>query len=227
MGAGILPTTIHHGKLYFLFGKENKFADTPGWSDFGGGTDNNETFLQTAIREGGEELTGFLGSDSHLRSLLQQGVFPLDLFNEKHKYRMHIFSYPYNEFLPWYYNNNQSFLQPRLSPHLIQTVKIFEKAEIKWICEDELLKMRSQFRSYFQQMIDKILQNKKDIYHFIQKHSSFSSPSLSPFHSSIKRKTKKRVNNKHRKTQKRKKGKHGIQKQKRIQSQKTKRKNIF
>ena len=24
MGAGILPTTIHNGKLFFLFGKENK-----------------------------------------------------------------------------------------------------------------------------------------------------------------------------------------------------------
>jgi hypothetical protein len=38
MGAGVLPATIHNNKIYFLFGKENKFADTPGWSDFGGGT---------------------------------------------------------------------------------------------------------------------------------------------------------------------------------------------
>jgi 8-oxo-dGTP pyrophosphatase MutT (NUDIX family) len=56
MGAGILPTTIHNNKLYFLFGKENKYADTPGWSDIGGGTDNDETFMQTAMREGTEEL---------------------------------------------------------------------------------------------------------------------------------------------------------------------------
>ena len=61
MGAGILPTSIHRGKLYFLFGKENKYADTPGFSDIGGGQDGNETFLQCAIREGTEELTGFLG----------------------------------------------------------------------------------------------------------------------------------------------------------------------
>lgn len=50
MGAGILPTTIHNNKLYFLFGKENKYADTPGWSDIGGGTDNDETFMQTAMK---------------------------------------------------------------------------------------------------------------------------------------------------------------------------------
>ena len=60
MGAGILPTTIINNKLYFLFGKENKYADTPGWSDFGGGTDNKETFMETSMREGAEELTGFL-----------------------------------------------------------------------------------------------------------------------------------------------------------------------
>ena len=47
MGAGILPTCIYKGKLYFLFGKENKYGDTQGWSDFGGGTDNSETFIQS------------------------------------------------------------------------------------------------------------------------------------------------------------------------------------
>ena len=58
MGAGVLPTTILNGKLYFLFGKENQYEDSaPGFSDFGGGTDNNEKFLETAVREGGEELT--------------------------------------------------------------------------------------------------------------------------------------------------------------------------
>ena len=34
MGAGILPISIHNKKIYLLFGKENKYADTPGWSDF-------------------------------------------------------------------------------------------------------------------------------------------------------------------------------------------------
>ena len=73
MGAGILPTTIYKGKLYFLFGKENKYEQTaPGFSDFGGGTDNNESYLETAIREAGEELTGFLGSDEQIRNMLTQ-----------------------------------------------------------------------------------------------------------------------------------------------------------
>jgi hypothetical protein len=36
MGAGILPTTIHNNKLYFLFGKENQYEDSAHvFSDFG------------------------------------------------------------------------------------------------------------------------------------------------------------------------------------------------
>jgi hypothetical protein len=102
MGAGILPTTIHNNKLYFLFGKENKYEDSAsGFSDFGGGTDNKETFLQTAIREGTEELTGFLGSTNDLRNMLKKyGTYNIDYKSEGYStYRSHLFPYNYNEYL--------------------------------------------------------------------------------------------------------------------------------
>ena len=172
MGAGILPTTIHNNKLYFLFGKENKYEDSaPGFSDFGGGTDNNETYLETAIREAGEELTGFLGNDNDIRKLLKKyGTYNIDYKTGGHNtYRMHIFPFEYDEYLPFYYNNNQRFLQKRLDPKIIQKSKIFEKEEIRWVCVDDLLKMRSQFRSYFQNIVDIILAQKVDIYYFIKK----------------------------------------------------------
>ncbi len=136
MGAGILPTTIHNGKLYFLFGKEGKHEDSaPGFSDFGGGTDNSETFLETAVREAGEEFTGFLGSDSDVRKMLKKyGTYNIDHKTDGHKtYRMHIFPFKYNEWLPYYYNNNQRFLQKRLPANVFKTTKIFEKAEIRWV----------------------------------------------------------------------------------------------
>ena len=60
MGAGLLPICIYKNKIYFLFGKENYTNDTPGWSDFGGGREKNETDIETASREGAEELNGFL-----------------------------------------------------------------------------------------------------------------------------------------------------------------------
>jgi len=172
MGAGILPTTIHNGKLYFLFGKEGKYEDSaPGFSDFGGGTDNNETFLETAVREAGEEFTGFLGNDNDIRKMLTRcGTYNIDYKTDSHKtYRMHIFPFKYNEWLPHYYNNNQKFLQKRLDPKIFKTTKIFEKAEIKWVCVDELKKMRPQFRSYFQNIVDMMLNQKESIRTFIKK----------------------------------------------------------
>jgi len=174
MGAGILPTTIHNNKLYFLFGKENKYEKSaPGFSDFGGGTDNSETFFETAVREAGEEFTGFLGTDSEVRSMLKKnGTYNIDHkstgFNT---YRCHIFPFEYNEWLPHYYNNNQLFLQKRLDANVIKTSRIFEKAEIRWICIDELVKMRPQFRHYFRNIIDKILLEKDAIKRFINSGS--------------------------------------------------------
>jgi hypothetical protein len=163
MGAGILPTTMKNGKLHFLFGKENKFEKSaPGFSDFGGGHENGETQLDTAIREGGEELTGFLGTDVQLRKMLTaSGTVTIDLQNGK--YRTHIFYMNYDPYLEKYYNNNQKFIQNRLDPNVIKTSKIFEKAEIKWICIDDLEKMRPKFRHFFAPIIDNILQNKDAI----------------------------------------------------------------
>jgi hypothetical protein len=108
MGAGILPATIHNGKLYFLFGKEGKFEDSaPRFSDFGGGTDNKESYFETAVREAGEELTGFLGNDAEIRKMLKRfGTYNIDYTADGHKtYRMHIFPLEYNRensYFLWY-----------------------------------------------------------------------------------------------------------------------------
>ena len=69
MGASILPITLINNKICFLFGKERDIDENPGWSDFGGGTEKGETFLDTAIREGSEELTGFLGSPKKIKEM--------------------------------------------------------------------------------------------------------------------------------------------------------------
>jgi hypothetical protein len=172
MGAGILPASIHNNKLYFLFGKENKYEDSAsGFSDFGGGTDNKETFIQTAIREGTEELTGFLGSTNDLRNMLKKhGTYNIDHKSEGYStYRSHIFPYHYNEYLPFYYNNNQRFLQKHLDQNIIKKSKIFEKEEIKWICIDDILRLKKEFRSYYQNIIEIIYREKEEIYKFIEK----------------------------------------------------------
>ena len=72
VGSSILPVTIHNNKLHFLFGKEASLEDTPGWSDFGGGTEPGESIFNTALREGAEELTGFLGNSNELKQHIKQ-----------------------------------------------------------------------------------------------------------------------------------------------------------
>ena len=66
-GGGILPVAIKNDQVYFLFGKENELDDTPGWADFGGGANPGESHLDTALREGSEEINGILGSAEQLR----------------------------------------------------------------------------------------------------------------------------------------------------------------
>jgi 8-oxo-dGTP pyrophosphatase MutT (NUDIX family) len=177
MGAGLLPTAIHNNKLYFLFGKENKYEDTsPGWADFGGGTDNNETLLETSIREGTEELTGFIGSSNDIKQMINKsGTYNVDYVNPIHKfgiYRTHILPYKYEPLLPYYYNNNQRFLQKKLDPKVIKSYRIFEKEEIRWVCIDDLLKMKPQFRNFYQNIIMMLQDQKTEIFNFIKKRSN-------------------------------------------------------
>lgn len=171
MGGSILPTTIHNGQIYFLFGKERDIDENPGWSDFGGGTDKGETFIQTAIREGGEELTGFLGNDTDIRQMLHKyGTYTIDYKSEGYDtYRCHIFPMEYDHLLPHYYNNNQQFLQKRLDPKIIRDTKIFEKTQIKWFSFNDMKKQRNNFRSFYKNIVDLLLENKSKIEIFVNK----------------------------------------------------------
>jgi 8-oxo-dGTP pyrophosphatase MutT (NUDIX family) len=175
MGASILPITVHNGKILLLFGKERDIDENPGWSDFGGGTDKGETFLETAVREGGEEMTGFLGSSEDIKRLLKRfGTFNIDFKSENGygTYRCHIFPIDYDEYLPHYYNNNQRFLQKRLPASIIRDTKIFEKTQIKWFDINELAKRRIEFRSFYRNIIDLILENKTELEQFARKCNS-------------------------------------------------------
>jgi hypothetical protein len=171
MGGSILPVTIHNNKIYFLFGKERDIDENPGWSDFGGGSDKGETLFQTAIREGGEEMTGFLGSSADIKKLLNKyGTYNIDYKSEGYTtYRCHIFPMNYDDKLPFYYNNNQQFLQKRLDQKVIRDTKIFEKTQIKWFSFDEIKKDIKQFRSFYQNIVHLILGNKSAIEGFVNK----------------------------------------------------------
>ena len=133
MGASVLPICVYKGKIYFLFGKERDIDENPGWSDFGGGNEKGETYLETAMREGSEEMTGFLGGIADIRKLLKKyGTFKLEYQAGKYRpYRVFIFPMKYDAKLVEYYNNNQRFLQKKLSPKIIADMKIFEKTLVQ------------------------------------------------------------------------------------------------
>jgi 8-oxo-dGTP pyrophosphatase MutT (NUDIX family) len=173
MGAGILPVAIHNNKLYFLFGKENRFEKSaPGFADFGGGTEPGESYMQTALREGSEELTGFLGDQKDLKKRVKQfGTFNLDYKadNTEKVYRTFIFPLEYDEKLVYYYNNNQRFIQKHLDEKVIQNTRIFEKSEIQWFTLKDLKKEIHKFRYFYQNIVKNILDNQAKIQKFIEK----------------------------------------------------------
>ncbi len=172
MGASILPVAINNNnELVFLFGKERCTDETVGWSDFGGGTEHGETLLKTAIREGEEELSGFLGNKTHIANTLKQtGYFYID-YNNVYKgvesiYRIYIYPIKYDELLPDYYNNNHHFLQKKMSKNMMTHSKFFEKVQLKWFKISELNKFKPDFRIFYQNIIPLLEKNKNAIKQF-------------------------------------------------------------
>ena len=74
-GAGLLPFARYDGSVYLFLGRENMeggHSASGQWSDFGGGKENDETELETALREGEEELNGLFGNREILSKLIEQ-----------------------------------------------------------------------------------------------------------------------------------------------------------
>ena len=171
MGAGILPTAIYKGQLYFLFGLENEHADTKGYADFGGGRDGNETWMETAIREFTEETTGFWGSEEDIKKQIDNvGSAFLDHQGSKHKndfYRTYIVPFPYDETFVTFYNNNHAFIKKRLPEAVYRESKIFEKSHVVWMSVNELARKKRQFREYYRPIVKLLIDNAPKIHQFV------------------------------------------------------------
>lgn len=173
VAGSLLPVTIHNGELYFLFGKENPLEDSAkGWSDFGGGVEKGETPYQTALREGGEELTGFLGDGKTLQKHIRKngGVYKIT----HNTYHLHLFYLEYDENLPKYYNQNHRFLWNRMDEQLLSKTRLFEKIEIGWFSCDDMRKHIKKFRGFYQEIVEKILADKENVHDFVVKTGKIS-----------------------------------------------------
>lgn len=168
-GSSLLPATIHKGKIYFLFGKECEMEDSAkGFSDFGGGIEKGDNIYESALREGGEELTGFLGDANYLRKYIKTHKGTYDI-NHNHDYHVHIFFLPYDPNLPNYFNNNHHFLWKNMDKKYLNKTKLFEKIEIDWFSLEDIQKRRSEFRSFYQEITDHFIREKTQIRSFLQK----------------------------------------------------------
>lgn len=170
VAASILPVTVCNGELYFLFGKENEMEDSAkGFSDFGGRVEGSESIIETALREGSEELCGFLGDPKQISSLIKKngGTYVLTYGEENKAYHIHIFFMNYDERLPEYFTNQHRFLWNRMDKNILNDSKLFEKQEIKWFCEGELTKSMNQFRSFYRDIMKLIINDLPNIKKFI------------------------------------------------------------
>ena len=168
VAGSILPISFNEkNELCFLFGKENPMEDSAkGFSDFGGRLENKEKPFEGALREGSEELTGFLGNSKQLRTLIKKngGYYKIKV----NTYHIHIFYMPYDSDLPIYYNNNHAFLWDKMDKEILNETRLFEKIEINWFTEKQMQSRKGEFRNFYQEMVDVMLNDEK-IKNFAQK----------------------------------------------------------
>ena len=82
--------------------------------------EKGESRISTALREGGEELTGFLGDAKEISKIIKKnGYYHI---NHKDQYHVHVIKVPYDENLPKYYNNNHVFLWKRNKSLILQYI---------------------------------------------------------------------------------------------------------
>jgi 8-oxo-dGTP pyrophosphatase MutT (NUDIX family) len=168
VAGSILPIAIYKNQLYFLFGKENPLEDSAkGWSDFGGKMEQGETPYTAALREGSEELTGFLGDSSTLRKLINKNGGVYKYVHTEYDYHVHMFLIDYDENLPTYYNNNHHFLWKRMNQNTLNNTRLFEKIEIGWFSVADMKAKRNSFRPFYRNIVDKLLEDIKNIKSFI------------------------------------------------------------
>jgi 8-oxo-dGTP pyrophosphatase MutT (NUDIX family) len=192
VAASLLPFSFCHGELVFLFGKQNNLKESApfGFSDFGGGVESGEKLFECALREGSEELSGFLGDAQALKTHIRKhgGTFHIvHAPTPNAAYHVYLFYLPYDAHLVSHFNQNHEFLWKRMDKKMLNDSKCFEKIEIDWFTEKDILARKKQFRFFYKDILDHILAKKEAIASFGHRCQSQAQHALSP-----KRKTRRK-----------------------------------
>ena len=156
MGGGILPVTVYRNKVYFLFSREYIGSKDDGgmWSDFGGSREKNESYFDTAVREGYEESDGFLGSKSDIKKLIKNNFVKTVTLPQG--YRTYIIYIPYDKTLPKRFR--EKFLHiKKTEPNKIATKGLYEKDMLRWVRFDKLKKFIKEVRPWYRSVVKLII----------------------------------------------------------------------
>lgn len=159
--AGILPyTQDEDGNHYFLFGRERMnnnpaCSDRGLWSDFGGSRDKGETLKNCAIREGCEELCGFLS-----KSLIKDSIFGQQSIKTYTTLFVRL-DYKKHRTLPDYLNAHYEFMSrhPQIKPLVKDPGNgLYEKDKFAWFSLKDIREKREEFRPFYREMLDLIIE---------------------------------------------------------------------
>ena len=165
MGAGVLPVALYKGTLFLLLGQERH---NNLWCDFGGGHHKGEKPYKTAIREGTEELNGFLGDENDFETTVNNNFILSITFD---KYTSYIFRTTYDKKLPMYFTNVNNFAEIHLKDKIETKYNgLFEKKQIQWFPLSKFKedKSRAMFREHYKPVLDSVLKNEQFIIKFIE-----------------------------------------------------------
>ncbi len=140
MGAGILPIALYRGTIFLLLGQE-RHNDL--LCDFGGSPHKGEQIIDTAVREGCEELNGLLGDIKSVDKLVNNNLI---LMINDAKYTSYVFNIKYDKNLPYYFKNLNNFAESYLVDKVNDNHNgLFEKKKIEWYKLDDLKNSNSNF----------------------------------------------------------------------------------
>ena len=155
--AVILPVSKHENNIYFFFGREALIPETGHsglWSDFGGSTENNETKIETAIREGHEETSGIIGNKYDINHLIKHKL--ITKISTK-TYTSFLIEIDYDKQLPAKLKKIYDNALKYLYDDVIKANGLYEKDRGKWIRLERLKYNMDIFRPWYKKIVYKII----------------------------------------------------------------------
>ena len=155
-GAGILPFARKNDMIYLFLGRENMeggHSASGKWSDFGGGKEGNESELETALREGEEELNGLFGN----REILSKQIDKTNITIKTKTFYTYLMEVKYDP-------NKVDELKIKYEYALKHTPEIvfehnglFEKDRGIWLNLSDVEDFRPNLRKWYNPIINKIV----------------------------------------------------------------------